>query len=141
MAYIMLEDDTGSMELLAFQRALDTGGGYVQVNAPLLIGGKISVRDEKEPQLMVDTIRPLTDLHPLGVEEPQKEKKLWLRLPSRDEKFMHRVELLLTMFPGDDRMVIAFNDGSKRLGCKCVIHDALVRELQELYGSDNVVVK
>lgn len=62
MSYIQLEDDTGSMELLAFQRALDSGGSYVQDAAPLLVRGKISLRDEKEPQVMVDSIRPLSDL-------------------------------------------------------------------------------
>lgn len=141
MAYIVLEDDTGSMELLAFQRALDAGGGYVQENAPLLISGKISVRDEKEPQLMVDTIRPLTDLHQLETDAPPKEKKLWVRLRNREDERLKRIELVLTMFPGDDKMVIAFDDGSKRLGAKCVIHDALVREMQSLLGENNVAVR
>ena len=62
MSYITLEDDTGMMELIAFQRALDTGGSYVQDAAALLVRGRISLRDEKEPQLMVDSIRPLTEL-------------------------------------------------------------------------------
>ena len=62
MSHIQLEDDTGSMELLAFQRALDSGGSYVQDAAPLLVRGKISLRDEKEPQVMADSIRPLSDL-------------------------------------------------------------------------------
>ena len=123
------------------QRALDAGGGYVQENAALLVGGRISVRDEKEPQLMVDTIRPLTDLNPLGADEPRKEKKLWVRLPGRNDARLKRIELVLTMFPGEDRMVIVFDDGSKRLGTKCIIHDALVRELRELLGSDNVVIR
>ncbi len=149
MAYITLEDDTGSMELIAFQRALDNGGGYVQENAPLLVSGRISVRDEKEPQLMVDSIRPLSDLRlpgeapaPQQQSQPeQKEQKLYVRLPSRGDKRMRRIELVLTMFPGTQKMVIAFADGSKRLGASCVIHDALVRELQELLGAENVVVK
>ena len=36
MAYITLEDGTGSIEILAFQRVLDQGGGYVQDNLPVL---------------------------------------------------------------------------------------------------------
>ena len=58
MSYIQLEDDTGSMELIAFQKALDSGGEYLRDNAAVLVRGRISVRDEKEPQLMVDSIRP-----------------------------------------------------------------------------------
>ena len=147
MAYVTLEDDTGSMELIAFQRALDNGGGYVQQNAPLLVTGRISVRDEKEPQLMVDGFRPLSDLMVPGAEsaaQPQQtpaEQKLYIRLPSRSDKRMKRIELVLNMFPGAQQMVIAFADGGKRLGARCVIHDALIREMQELLGTENVVVK
>ncbi len=142
MAYIQLEDDTGTMELLAFQRALDTGGGYVAANAALLVSGRISVRDEKEPQLMVDTIRPLSDLGPGGTDEaPPKERKLWLRLPSYDAKVMRRIELLCEMFPGRERMIVVFADTGRRVGAECGIHPSLVEELGEMLGSENVVVR
>ena len=101
MSYIQLEDDTGSMELLAFQRALDSGGSYVQDAAPLLVRGKISLRDEKEPQLMVDSIRPLSDLDVPGrtaVSSPPaatpdgKPRTLYVRIPGADHPLCRRVE-------------------------------------------------
>jgi len=154
MAYITLEDDTGAMELLAFSRALDMGGAYVADGAALFIKGKISVRDEKEPQIMVDSIRPLSDLDtaaeaaekdaPVPQRTERAEKKaqtLWLRLPTRDEKKMHRIELLLQMFPGEDGMIIYFEDTKKRAGARCIIHPSLERELKELFGEENVVIK
>ena len=67
MSYITLEDDTGDMELIAFQKVLELSGELIVENAALLVDGRISLRDEKEPQLMVDAIRPLTeDLDILG---------------------------------------------------------------------------
>ena len=45
------------------------------------------------------------------------------------------------MFPGQERMVIFFEDTKKRLGAPCLIHSALVEELTELLGKENVVVK
>ncbi|MBR4953991.1 MAG: DNA polymerase III subunit alpha, partial [Oscillospiraceae bacterium] len=154
MAYITLEDDTGAMELLAFSRALDAGGAYVADGAALFVKGKISVRDEKEPQIMVDSIRPLSDLDtaaeaaeknsptPQRTERAEKKAQtLWLRLPTRDEKKMRRIELLLQMFPGDDGMIIYFEDTKKRAGARCIIHPALEKELKELFGEGNVVIK
>ncbi|MBP3318693.1 MAG: DNA polymerase III subunit alpha, partial [Ruminiclostridium sp.] len=47
MAYVTIEDDTGSVELLAFSRVLEESGAYLQVNTPILATGRISVRDEK----------------------------------------------------------------------------------------------
>jgi DNA polymerase-3 subunit alpha len=146
MSYITLEDDTGSMELLAFQRALDEGGGYVRENAPLLVRGRISLRDEKDPQLMVDSIRPLSDLDVPGA--PRREEipngkcqKLYIRLPGEEDPRYHRIELIVTMFPGEGRLVIYFEDTKKRLGAPCLLHEALLDELREMLGEGNVVVK
>ena len=150
MSYIQLEDDTGSMELLAFQRALDSGGSYVQDAAPLLVRGKISLRDEKEPQLMVDSIRPLSDLDVPGrtaVSSPPaatpdgKPRTLYVRIPGADHPLCRRVKLLLTMFPGNERIVLYMEDTKKRLGAPCLIHPAFVAELEEQCGKENVVVK
>ncbi len=142
MSYITLEDDSGAIELIAFQRALDNGGAYVKENAAIIVKGRVSVRDEKEPQLMVDSIRPLSDLNALGSSAPPPaEKKLWVRLPSREDPALARIELLLTMFPGTGQLVIWCEKENKRIGARCLIHEGLILELQEMLGEANVVVK
>lgn len=142
MSYVQLEDDTGTMELIAFQRALDNGGSYIKDNAAILVKGRISVRDEKEPQLMVDSIRPLSDLNSVGSDAPPPaEKKLWVKLPSRYDPAMKRIELILTMFPGQQQMIIWCEREQKRIGARCIIHEGLVLELKEMLGDENVVIK
>ena len=151
MSYITLEDDTGSMELIAFQKALDSGGGYVRENAALIIRGRISVRDEKEPQIMVDSIRPLSDIGTMAqpareqrsapASQPPADQKLWVKLPGADDARLHKIELILTMFPGTQQMIIWCEREKKRIGARCLIHPALVQELKELLGDENVVVK
>ena len=54
---------------------------------------------------------------------------------------MRRIELLCEMFPGRERMIIFVADTKRRLGADCLIRDSLVRELRELLGEENVVVK
>ena len=143
MAYVNLEDDSGFIELICFQRALDNGGNYLQENAAVLVRGRISVRDEKEPQIMADAIRPLSDLDPAAgpAAQPEKNRTLYLRLNSTDAAALRRVDLLLEMFPGEDTMVQFFADLKKQRSTSCLIHPALVRELQEKLGEENVVVK
>ena len=138
MAYIQLEDDTGSMELLCFQRALDNGGQFANENAAVVVNGRISVRDEKEPQLVADSIRPLDDVQDKPA--PTGPKTLWVRLPTADPKKLRRIELLQEMFPGEERMVVYIEDTHKKFAADCVVHASLVRELTELYGADNVKV-
>ena len=54
MGYVTLEDDTGEIELLCFARVLEQNGSLIRENNPVLAVGRISVRDEKEPQMLVD---------------------------------------------------------------------------------------
>ena len=142
MSYIHLEDDTGMIEMIAFQRALDTGGVYVSEGSMVIIQGKISLRDESEPQIMVDNIRPISDIYELELKrEKPRKKQLWLKLNSTDKKAIAHVELLLTMFPGNEQLVLYFADTKKRMAANCVVHEALVDELREVYGEENVALK
>ena len=137
MAYVNLEDDTASMELICFSRVLGESGGYIRENNAVLVTGRISVRDEKEPQIMVDTIVPLNQN-----EAPQeKEPRLYIRMPSRQDPRMRKVQLVLSFFPGKGQAVLYFEDTKKRYGARCLIHPALIQDLKERLGEENVVVK
>lgn len=71
MAYVTLEDDTGSMELLVFSRTLSQCGNYLAEGRAVVAEGKLSVRDEKAPQLLCDQIWPLDQ-----AVAPQPEREL-----------------------------------------------------------------
>ena len=138
MAYVNLEDDTASMELLCFSRVLGESGGYIRENSAVLVTGRISVRDEKEPQIMVDTIAPLNQGE---IQQQEKEPRLYIRMPSRQDPRMRKVELVLSFFPGEGQAVLYFEDTKKRYGARCLIHPALIQDLKERLGEENVVVK
>ena len=139
MAYVNLEDDTAGMELLCFSRVLEESGGYIRESNAVLATGKISVRDEKEPQLMVDSIRPLGDLNVAAA--AAAEQKLYLRFPNREDSRLRKVRLALSFFPGDSPVILYFEDCKKRVGSRCQIHPALVADLTERLGPENVIVK
>ena len=139
MAYITIEDGTGSLELLAFQRALDTGGVYVKENLPVYITGKISARDD-QPQLLVDKIRPLSDLDPMPGEAVPADKALHIKVSCQEDPAMERLKLVLTMFPGNEELVVHYTETKKRQRLRCVIHEALVGELEDMLGADNVAL-
>lgn len=147
MSYVQLEDDTGTIEMIAFQKVIDTCGSLLRENNAVIVRGRISVRDEKEPQLMADTLYNIGDMvympreRSAPREEVRKDQKLWVKLPARDDPRLHRIELLLTMFPGEQQMVIFCEREQKRLAARCVIHRALVQELRDMLGDGNVVVK
>ncbi len=161
MAYVTLEDDSGAMELLLFQRALDGGGGYLQENAAILARGRLSVRDTggdsghwggrgsggeaSEVQLIADSIRPLQDLDSIAARPGQRPddtpKKLYVKVSSTDARAMRKIDLLREMFIGGDVLVQYFPDLKKQRTASILVHPALLDELRAILGEENVVVK
>lgn len=141
MSYIVLEDDSGSIELIAFSRCLEKYGTYIKENAALAVRGRLSLRDEKEPQLTAEQVRPLETAVPKAEEKPALPPRLWVKLGSITDPIRERIELILTMFPGEDKIIIYGQRENKKLSAPCLIHPSLVAELKELLGEENVVVK
>ena len=146
MAYVMVEDELASMELLCFSRVIDQCGSYMQVNTPVLVKGRLSVRDEKPPQIMCDSIYPLhqelPDLRVKPKVSAQKEgATIYLRVPSVDSDVFRHIKLVMTMFEGDTPLKIRVADTGKLLGAKCLNHPAFIEECEEWLGKENVVVK
>jgi len=147
MAYITLDDGSGTIELLAFQRVIDESGGYMQAEELVIVYGKISERDEKEPQIVIDTLRPITDTANLTppsnqtVRKIAKGKTLYVKLDSEDSPEYEKLKMIHMMFPGNEQMIVLFDDTKKKVGAKCIIHDAFLSELHSMLGENNVVVK
>ncbi len=140
MAYVTLEDDTAAMELLCFSRVLADSGAYLKANTPVLVQGKISVRDEKEPQIMVDRVLPLVTGGETSAAAASDHRTLWVRLPYGGAYFAW-LKRLFNMFPGEQPAVIYLTDSGKKFRAQCLHHSALLDELTEQLGAKNVVVK
>ena len=148
MAYITVEDDTASIEMLAFSNVLSQYGGYLRENSPVVVTGRLSRREDKDPQIVVNRARPISDYAagdpdnraPARSAAPVKGT-LYLRLPSEEGKLFPKVRAILNMFPGEGSAVLYFADTKRRRGTRCVLMDSMLRELKNVLGEANVVVK
>ena len=146
MAYVMVEDDTASLELLCFSRVLETCGAYMKENQAVVAKGRLSVRDEKAPQIMCDSIYPLSTVEG-GIPEPQPKREtaagetLFLKFPSIDDPAIRHMKLVFQMFPGKSVVKMVMADTRKVYATQALLHPALVQEAQETLGHENVVVK
>ncbi|MCL2748246.1 MAG: DNA polymerase III subunit alpha, partial [Oscillospiraceae bacterium] len=66
MAYANLEDATATVELLVFAGALGRCGSYLSEDKAVVVTGRISAREDREPTILVDELRPLSDLATLS---------------------------------------------------------------------------
>ena len=146
MAYVTVEDDTAAIEMLAFSNVLSQYGGYLKENNAVVVTGKLSIRDEKEPQIVVNRARPISDYADGSVPEepqarPQQNGTLYLRIPSEGDPVLRKVKAILNMFPGTCGAVLYFADTKIRRGTRCLLADNMIRELKNVLGEANVVVK
>jgi DNA polymerase-3 subunit alpha len=145
MAYVVVEDDTASIEMLCFSRVLENCGAYLRENQAVRVTGKLSVRDEKAPQLMCDSAYPLGEPAPEPAPPAGKKilpgKVLYLKFPGKDSRELAHMKLVFQMFPGTTPVKMVMADTRKVLGTEVLLHQALLEELKETIGPENVVIK
>ena len=144
MSYVTVEDDTASIEMLAFSNVLNQYGSYLRENQPVVIVGRLSLRDDKEPQIVINRARPITDFaqeQPVSSEPEKLTGTLYLRLNSEEDPAFRKVKAIINMFPGEASAVVYFAETKKRRGARCDLDRRMLTELENLLGKENVVVK
>ena len=150
MAYVTVEDDTASIEMLAFSNVLNQYGGYLRENSAVVITGRLSIRDEKEPQIVINRARPISDFaseaaaapeEPAYVPPQQNNGRLYLQLTGEDDPRYDKVKAILNMFPGEGQVVLFFADTRSRRGTFAAFDERMLAELRNVLGQNNVVLK
>jgi DNA polymerase-3 subunit alpha len=138
------------MEALCFEKTLEKSGNLLQEGEIVLMEGRLSIKDEKVPQLMANRIYSLKKgAIPLGrgAEETEKrqvrqpKKRLVVHLPSINDPRANKIRQYLVMFPGNDKIVVHCSDSDKRYSRACWVHPSLVAAVTKLVGDCNVDVQ
>jgi len=148
MSYVTVEDDTAAIEMLAFSNVLNQFGGYLRENSPVVITGRLSVREDKDPQIVINRARPISDYadgtaqpEPAPRKEPPKNSTLYLKISSEGDPVYRKIRAIVNMFPGESPVVLFFADTKVRRGTRCLLADSMIRELKNVLGDANVVLK
>ena len=162
MAFVTLEDMTGSVESLVFPRVFERYQGLLQEDEAVVISGKISVREEEAPKLLAERITRLDAWKPGGGTEAmpgpaagkakppmtdaqlaaKAEKKLFLRLSRKD---MDRAQALLALDAGEIPVYMHIPEEKMTLLCPRSAwssgSDRTLERLKGEFGESNVVLK
>lgn len=147
MAYVTLEDDTASVECLVFASTLSRVEPILQPGTAVAIEGRVSIRDEKAAQLIVNSVTPMEDYlaqgraQQLRLGQVSDAGKIYLKLPSEDSLEYCKTRAILNMFPGSVPVVLYFADTRVRRGTTCTPEAVMLIELRSLLGEDSVVEK
>ncbi len=59
MGFMTLEDHAGQIECLLFPKVYERFGRQINEDEAVLVSGRLSIREDEDPKLLVDTIEPL----------------------------------------------------------------------------------
>lgn len=147
MAFITVEDLSGSMEVLAFPKVLLAASEAVHDNAVVVIKGRVSYKEDEPSKLIVDSIVDVERYEPDKIKTDIKSTKngLWLKLSSMRSESFEETKNLLQIFEGNFPVYMYFEDTKQRMlapkSLWCTQSDLLVSELERVLGAGNVKVK
>lgn len=147
MAFITVEDLSGSMEVLAFPKVLLAGSEAVHDNAVVVIKGRVSYKEDEPSKLIADSIVDVERYEPDKIKTDIKSTKngLWLKLSSMRSESFEETKNLLQIFEGNFPVYMYFEDTKQRMlapkSLWCTQSDLLVSELERVLGAGNVKVK
>lgn len=141
MATATLEDLSGAVGLTIFAAALSEFRTLLSSDEPVLLSGRVSEREDREPELVVERVEKIPE-GAKRVTASKYKKGLYLKLSDVSGKHFDMVRELLLRYHGNTAVIIYCTSTGKKLeappALKIQPSDALVSELTALLGESNV---
>ncbi len=137
MAYVTLEDLTGSVEVIVFPRDYETSSALLVPESKIFISGKVSLEEEKDGRLICQKVTDFASV----------PRRLWLRFPDRTSYDRAEQEILamIEQHGGRDHVTIYIENPRQRrdfgAGYGVRVTEELLRGLRSRFGEKNVVLQ
>lgn len=151
MAFLDVEDITGSVETVVFPKTLLENSPYIAEGNVLVFFGRLDVREDEPPKLVCEkmmTVEKATDMNPVQPVKTQEKKKrrgLFLRFSSENSPEQKQAEKLLAIFDGRTPLYYYFMDSKKYVTMPpeqfVDVNEPLIEELKRVLGDGNVVLQ
>lgn len=147
MAFVTLEDLYGTIEVVLFPKVLSQYSSKVYEGAVIAVFGTISIEDEKEPKILVNSVMSPEDLQ-LKVKPKKKtsskRRGLYLKFPDKNSPLIKKAEVITSIFEGDMPLYHYFEDEKRYQlldsNSFVEVNDTMLSELKRLLGDKNVAV-
>ncbi|MEE0980712.1 MAG: OB-fold nucleic acid binding domain-containing protein, partial [Acutalibacteraceae bacterium] len=157
MAFVDLEDITGSIEVIVFPKTLIQNAPLIAEGNVVVIKGRLDVRDDEPPKLICEFIstpenaqkEQAQPVKPAEATQEQTVKKkrigLFLRFPSEGCPEQLQAEKLLAIFEGRTPLYYYFADKKEYRNMPFErfvdVNEPLLDELKKVLGEENVVLR
>lgn len=145
MAFLTLEDLYGTMEVIVFPSVLDRFSKLIEVENIVLIKGSISIKEEEQPKIICEEVRPLRKGDKACAIKKKASQKLYLRVEDNmDTELVESIFCMLKFFSGNTPVCL-YDENQKKLkvlerDCWVSLNDTVINELKLMIGEENVKV-
>lgn len=141
MAFLTLEDSYGSVEAIVFPKVLSQYSSQLQEGAMVLCKGTISIREDEEPKVLLNSVESLDS----ALNAIPETEVLYIRLKNSEPDIFTRVRKALSPYKGDTEVRLFFNDTKKVVRVPRDLYfngtRSALNELKFEFGDDNVAIK
>lgn len=134
MAFMNIEGLDGTISCVVFPRAFASYRNIIsQPDAKILVTGTVSMRDDKEPSIIVDEVIDLTEM----------ESTLWVRFKNKEEftLFKEKLNELKMKYPGTDNLYIRIIEENQMAAWKtCINAEEAQKVLIPILGEKNLAI-
>ncbi|MDY3928756.1 MAG: DNA polymerase III subunit alpha [Clostridia bacterium] len=140
MAFLKLEDAYGSIEVLVFPKILAQLSNLLQEENIIAAEGKVSLREDEEPKLLLERAVPLDMVNP-----PEKKETVFIRMNTKNSENFNLYKEVVTKHPGECNVCLFFADTKNRIyasdNMKLMLSEETIDELKSRFGDENVIIR
>ncbi len=148
MAFVTVEDTTGSMELIVFSKHYRDFGSLLTTGKILYISGRLSLKEDEECKIVCEHICEAPKEAPQSQKnitvKKQENKGIYFRLKNKECEEYRKLQNILDVFEGTVPVYYYFTDDNKVVrhqGRLCDVNDSMLREIRRILGENNVGIK
>lgn len=149
MAFVTVEDLYGTIELVLFPKTFLQYSSYISEGNVIAVNGTLSIEDEKEPKILVNTVfkpnpRAITE-NTSPTNQKHKRKGMFLKFSSADDnEVIKKAKIITSIFDGDLPLYFYYEDTKsyelQARECFVDANETMLSELKRILGNKNVVV-
>lgn len=138
MAFITLEDVTGSIEAIVFPKVYENFGNMLTLGNIVVLKGRLSIRDDEDSKIIADFFEPCPKNEPKA-----KKSGAFLRFNSESDPRVQQALAVLNGSEGKIPVYFFFSDTRKYVKTDFSIspNDRRNSKLSEILGESNVVIQ
>ncbi len=138
----LLEDVSGTVSITAFSSAYAKYREFFAENKPVIIKGKVNEMEEREAELILESIEPIPESAQRKIKEKTVKSGLYIKVKSINSEEFKKIKSIIKKYSGDYPVIIVETSTNKRFSApenmNVSFDNRLVSEISDIIDEKNI---